>query len=47
MSIGCLDKKCMDCEFAVMKGDRLECNYGNRLGLGKPELSDYMPREDK
>jgi len=34
----CLEIKCRDCEYSVVKGGRLMCNYRNRLGLGKSEL---------
>lgn len=47
MSTMCLVNDCIDCNFHVMKGDKLDCNFGNRLRLGKPELDQYLETEEE
>lgn len=42
MSIMCLVEDCRKCKWCIIKGDKLDCNYGDRLGLGKPELGKYL-----
>lgn len=42
MSEKCLLIECKTCDFHVLKGGKLDCNLGNRLGLGKPELGTYL-----
>lgn len=45
MSSMCLVEECIDCRWHVMKGLKLDCNYQNRLGLGKSELETYLGTE--
>ena len=33
MPEGCLTKECRNCDWHVVVGGRLDCNYRNRLGL--------------
>jgi len=33
MPVGCIEKSCKDCEFAVFISGVLKCNYENRLGV--------------
>jgi len=34
--------ECRACDFHVIKAGKLDCNLGDRLGLGKPELGTYL-----
>jgi len=36
---------CKDCDWHVIKGGKLGCNYNNRLGLGKPALAEIVEEE--
>jgi hypothetical protein len=45
MPAGCLEKNCRDCEWHVTKDMKLDCNYGNRLGLSQPVLGAFASKE--
>lgn len=45
MPVGCLEKDCRECEWHVTKDIRLDCNYGNRLGLAEPVLGAFSSKE--
>ena len=47
MSSMCLVSNCVDCRWHVMRGDKLDCNFENRLRLGKPELDQYLEFEEE
>ena len=47
MSSMCLVNDCIDCRWHVMRGDKLDCNFENRLRLGKPELDQYLGVEEE
>lgn len=47
MSEKCLTIECVDCRWHVMKGNKLDCNFENRLGLGRPELEQYLETEEE
>lgn len=47
MSLMCLAEDCVKCKWHVIKGDKLDCNFENRLGLGKRELGDYIETEEE
>jgi len=47
MSVMCLVGNCIDCRWHVMQGDKLDCNFENRLRLGKPELDQYLGFEEE
>jgi len=38
----CLVKLCRDCDWYVMRGGKLDCNYNDRLGLGKPDITKML-----
>lgn len=38
---GCLTKSCFSCDWHVVVGEKLDCNYQNRLGLGKPTVEAF------
>ncbi len=41
MPKGCLTKLCIECDWHVTPGGKLDCNYQNRLGLGKPTIQTF------
>jgi len=43
----CFQMDCKDCDWHVIKGGKLGCNYNNRLGLGKPALAEVVEEEVK
>ena len=45
MSTMCFGMLCRDCDWHVIKGGKLGCNHGNRLGLGKPALAEIVEEE--
>jgi len=45
--MSCLDKNCLDCRWHVIRGGKLDCNFKNRLGLGKAELDQYLGVEEE
>jgi len=45
MPEGCLVKECRECEWQVTKDIKLDCNYGNRLGLAEPVLGAFATKE--
>ena len=42
----CFQRDCKDCDWHVIKGGKLNCNYGDRLGLGKPALAEIVEEEE-
>jgi len=42
---GCLTKPCRECEWHIVRGGRLDCNYLNRLGIKQPSMSSFMDKE--
>lgn len=47
MSEVCLAWDCRKCKWSVDRGGKLDCNHGDRLGLGKPEITRYTEKEEK
>jgi len=50
--MSCLDIECKDCSWHVIKGDKIDCNYKNRLGMGQQDITvllsdDPVIDEDK
>lgn len=47
MSTMCLVEECVDCRWYVMKGNKLDCNFENRLGLGKRGFDQFLEPEEE
>lgn len=45
MPKGCLTKTCLNCEWSVIVSGKLDCNYLNRLGIGKPTIKAFSSKE--
>jgi len=41
----CIDLKCRDCNWHVLKTLKVSCNYEDRLGLGRAKLSRIVEEE--
>ena len=42
MSVMCLQDDCRKCRWSVDRGGKLDCNFNDRLGLGKPEITRHL-----
>ena len=40
--MSCLDKHCRDCGWHVLRGDKLDCNLNNRLGMGQMDVTQLL-----
>ena len=45
MPESCIYKPCRECSFSVVKDGKLLCNYQNRLGLAKSDVTAYIGGE--
>ena len=41
MPAECLVLECRKCDWHVVRGQKLECNFKNRLGLSKPTMGEF------
>ena len=41
----CLNKECRECSFSMNQGGRLVCNWQNRLGIKKGDVSSFIGGE--
>ncbi len=41
----CIDLKCRDCNWHVIKTTKLNCNHEDRLGLGRAKLVGVVEEE--
>ncbi len=40
--MSCLDISCRDCDWHVLKNDKIDCNYNNRLGMGQVDITTLL-----
>ena len=38
----CLTMRCIDCESHAIVGNKIDCNYLNRLGLAQPTVKSFI-----
>ena len=43
--MSCLEKDCRDCDWHVIRNDRLDCNHNNRLGLGQIDITQLLQED--
>lgn len=43
--MNCLEKNCRDCDWHVIRNDKLDCNYNNRLGLGQIDVTQLLQED--
>lgn len=41
----CLDMDCRDCDWVILKGDKPDCNYNNRLGMGQVDVTTLLQND--
>lgn len=43
----CLDVECRNCDYHVVKGDKVNCNYRNRLKMAKSGVMDFLEESEE